>query len=423
MSSGFVDETRLIVRAGDGGAGASSFHREKYKPKGGPDGGDGGHGGSVVLVADPNIGTLSEYSHHPHRRAEPGVRGRSNRRRGADAPDVVCRVPVGTVVRDRATGEVLADLAKPDARYVAARGGRGGRGNAALVSRAERAPNFAERGEPGEERELALELRLVADVGLLGPPNAGKSTLLGTISRAHPKVADYPFTTVDPSLGVVEVDDERYTVADLPGLIEGAAEGRGLGTRFLRHAERCGVLAAVVDLASEDAAADLEAVADEVESYSPEMAGRLRVVVGNKIDLPEARDDGARAWAEARGVPFRPVSAQEGTGLDALIATLAEEVGEAWDERGEPETFAVLRPVRPDPIVVEREGEAFRVRSERVERLVSMTPMDNARAVRHLQRRLKAMGVESALVREGVREGDEVVIGDVRFDYYPEPGT
>lgn len=429
MASTIVDEARVFVLAGDGGPGSASFHREKFKPKGGPDGGDGGHGGSVVLVGDPNVESLRWLSTHPHQRAKGGGSGGSNNKRGADADDLEVGVPIGTVVRDAATGEVLADLAKPGARFVAARGGRGGRGNASLVSRVERAPSFAEQGEPGEERDLLLELHLVADVGFLGAPNAGKSTLLGAVTRASPRVGAYPFTTIEPSLGVLDPeswpeagleDMERLVAADLPGLIEGAAEGRGLGTRFLRHATRCAVLAVVVDLAAEDPGGDLEAVTGEVRAHEAALEERLRLVVGNKVDLPEAAPGPVQAWAADRGLRYLEVSAEERRGLDGLVRALAEEVARARLERGEPESFAVFRPVTPDRVRVEREGDAFRVVGRRVERLVAMTPLSNPGAVRHLQRRLKGLGVEEALSREGAREGDEVRIGETAFEFLPE---
>jgi GTPase len=419
-ASSFIDEITIRVRAGEGGSGSSSFAREKYKPKGGPDGGDGGRGGSIVLEADAQIATLADFVKRREVRAAPGGTGRSNNRTGAEADDVVLRVPVGTLIWDADDGVQLADLAKPGARYVVAQGGRGGRGNTSLRSSADRSPNFAEQGEPGQERSLRLELRLSADVGLLGLPNAGKSTLLRAVSRATPKVADYPFTTLSPHLGVVDSDEGRFVVADLPGLIEGAAEGKGLGLRFLRHAERCAVLAAVVDLAEPDPAGTLATVAGEAEAYDPRLAQRIRVVVGNKNDLASADDTAARAWAEEHGARFLTVSALEGAGIEALVAELREEAERARAEEGEPETFALFRPVEEDPIEVLRDGEAFRVRSRRVERLVSMTPMGNPRAIRHLQRRLRALGVESALEREGAKEGDDVSIGNVTFEYLPE---
>jgi GTP-binding protein len=426
----FVDHVRIRVRAGDGGRGAASFLRTKLEAKGGPNGGNGGRGGSVILVAEPGLASLAPYVRDRTHRVKSAGNGGPHNRDGADSDDLLLRVPVGTIVRDAATEEVLADLAKPGTRYVLARGGRGGRGNASLKSPTDRIPNYAESGEPGEEREVALELHLVADVGLLGPPNAGKSTLLSAISRANPKIADYPFTTIEPGLGVMihgpggagglPHDDERLTVADLPGLIEGASQGRGLGLRFLRHADRCALLAFVVDLAGADPVGDLEAVAGEVESYDPELAERIRVVVGNKTDLVGADVSGASRWAEEHGARFVAVSAAEGSNLDELRTAFVEEVTRAREELGTPGSFVVYRPVAEDRVVVVREDSAFRVSSDRVERMVAQTPLDNPRAVRRLQRRLRALGVENALAREGAKEGDEVRIGNTAFEWFPD---
>ncbi len=424
----FVDQVRIRVRAGDGGKGAASFLRTKLEAKGGPNGGDGGRGGSVVLVAEPGLGSLAPFVRHRLHRAKNASAGGPHNRFGADSDDVVLLVPVGTLVKETETGELLADLAKAGARYIAATGGRGGRGNASLKSATDRIPNYAEQGEPGEDTELVLELHLVADVGLLGPPNAGKSTLLGAISRANPKIAGYPFTTIEPALGVVSVgerrpaadDGERLVVADLPGLIEGASQGKGLGLRFLRHADRCGVLACVVDLAGADPAGDLTAVAGEVEAYDAELAERLRVVVGNKTDLPGADLTPAEAWADERGMRFVAISAAEGSNLDALRAVLREEVARARDELGAPESFVVYRPAVEDRIVVVREDDAFRVSSDRIERMVAQTPLGNTRAVRRMQKRLRALGVESALKREGATEGVEVRIGNTAFEWVPD---
>jgi GTPase len=416
----FVDHVRIRVRAGDGGKGAATMHREKFVPKGGPNGGDGGRGGSIVFVAEPGISSLAAYVRNRRHVAENAGPGGSNNRTGADSADVVLAVPVGTVVRDAATGELLADLARSNVRFVAAQGGRGGRGNTALKSVHDRVPNYAEHGEPGEERDLVLELHLVADVGLIGPPNAGKSTLLGAITRANPKIADYPFTTIDPGLGVSEYDGDRMIIADLPGLIEGASHGKGLGLRFLRHADRCAVLVAVVDLAADDPGGDLAAVVGEVEAYDSELADRIRVVVGNKTDLPGADLDDVAAWADERKVRFVAISAARGHNLEELRSALIEEVRSARAAGATPESFAVYRPAVEDRVAVVREGAAFRVSSERAERMVTQTPLDNARAVRRLQRRLRAMGVEDALRREGAHEGDEVRIGNVAFEWIPD---
>ena len=416
----FVDHVRIKVKAGGGGHGAASFLRTKLEAKGGPNGGDGGRGGSVVLVAEPGLGSLAAYVRNRVHRVKDAGSGGPHNRTGADSDDLLLAVPVGTVVKDPATDEVLADLATPGSRYVAAAGGRGGRGNASLRSSADRIPNYAERGEPGEERELDLELHLVADVGLIGPPNAGKSTLLGAISRANPKIADYPFTTIEPGLGVMTLRDDRLTVADLPGLIEGASQGKGLGLRFLRHADRCGVLAAVVDLAADDPVGDLAAVVGEVAAYDPALASRVRVVVGNKTDLAAADVTGADAWAREHGARFVPVSAAHEANLDELRSALVEEVERAREELGAPESFVVYRPAVEDRVIVEREGSAFRILSDRVERMVAQTPLGNPRAVRRLQRKLRAVGVERALRREGATEGDEVRIGNTAFEWIPD---
>src|SRR5919109_874445 len=411
MSAQFVDEVRLRARAGDGGAGSLSFHREKHRPRGGPDGGDGGRGGSVVLVADEELASLAPYARRKLLRASGGGKGAGNHRNGPDGEDLVVPVPPGTVVRDASTGEMLADVA---------RGGRGGRGNAALKTRNDRVPNYAEPGEPGEEAEVVLELHLVADVGLLGPPNAGKSTLLGAVSRANPKIADYPFTTLIPGLGVVDSDEDRFVVADLPGLIEGASQGKGLGLRFLRHAERCSVLALVVDLASPAPEADLSAVLHELESYDAQLAQRLRMVIGNKTDLHDARPETARAWADEHGTRFVTVSAAQGDNIQELLDVLGEEVHVARATQPERETFAVFRPVVEDPIKVTREDQAFRVRNNRAERAVAQTSFDNQRAVRRLQQQLRSLGVEAALRKHGVHAGDEIRIGESAFEYVPD---
>lgn len=416
----FVDHVTIRVRSGDGGGGAASFHRSKHVPKGPPDGGDGGRGGSVVLVAEPGLGSLAPYVRNRRHIAKNAGNGARNNMTGADSDDVVLAVPVGTVVKDAATDEMLADLAKPEARYVAAVGGRGGRGNQSLRSAKDRLPNYGEHGEPGQERDLVLELHLVADVGLIGPPNAGKSTLLGATTRANPKIADYPFTTIEPGLGVIDRGNERITMADLPGLIEGAAEGKGLGLRFLRHADRCAVLAVVVDTAGDDPLRDIEAVVGEVTAYDESLSQRVRVVIANKTDLAGADVSGAEAWAKENDAVFVAVSAAEETNLEALRDALFEQVRTVKDELGEPESFVVYRPAMEDRVVVMREGNAFRVTSERVERLISQTPLGNQRAVRRMQKRLRAMGVDAALLREGAKEGDEVRIGESALEWIPD---
>jgi GTP-binding protein len=332
-----IDHARIYVKGGDGGRGCVSFRREKFIPKGGPDGGDGGRGGSVIFVADPGLATLIDFKYRQHLRAGRGGHGEGARRAGRGGADLVVPVPAGTVVRDAATGEVLADLAEAGQRATVARGGRGGRGNARFATPTHRAPRRAEAGGPGEERWLEVELRLLADVGLVGMPNAGKSTLLRRVSSARPKVGAYPFTTTDPVLGAVELPDGRgFVLADLPGLIEGASRGAGLGHNFLRHIARTRVLVHVVDLTAPAGAAEqFRVVRCELELYDPRLAARPALVALNKIDLPEgrARVAAARAAFAAQGLPALPVSGETGEGVDALLAATADLLGAA--RRGE----------------------------------------------------------------------------------------
>jgi GTP-binding protein len=409
---GFVDEVTVIARAGRGGDGSASLLREPFKPKGGPDGGDGGDGGDVVFEVSPGVRDLSWLADHPHLRAGAGKPGRSGRRTGADGADLVIPVPDGTRVEDE--DGLVADLVGEGARAVVARGGRGGRGNASLASPRNRVPRVAEAGEPGQERRLAVELRLVADVGLVGLPNAGKSTLLSRLTAARPKIADYPFTTLTPNLGVSEGDDRRFVVADVPGLIEGASKGRGLGHRFLRHVSRCRALVLAVDLSAQDPAADLATLRRELDAFDPELLRRPSVVVATKADLvPDPR-----RVADALGEGAMVVSAVTGEGLEQLrdrLAELARETEAAAEER---RPYVVLRPARPG-FVVRREGERFRVVGRGVERWVAETDLEDPEALARLQRRLVREGVERQLAAAGARRGDEVVIGSVAFEFLP----
>jgi GTP-binding protein len=403
----FVDRAKIQVQAGQGGAGSASLRSEPYTPRGGPDGGDGGRGGDVVLKVDPSVFDLSWFPDHRRHRAASGTAGARNKRTGATGEDLVLSVPEGTVVRDERG--LLADLVGPEASVVVARGGRGGRGNVSLSSPRNRVPRVAERGEPGEEATIELELRLVADVGLVGAPNAGKSTLLSRLTAARPKIADYPFTTLAPNLGVAGVD-ERFVVADVPGLIEGAHEGKGLGLEFLRHVSRCRVLVYVVDL-SGNPQEDLAAVRSEVEAYDPELAKRPSIVVGTKSDLVDV-------GATSEGVDLA-VSGVTGEGVEELERRLRALVAAA--AAGEPERspYVVIRPAR-EPFVVRREGDSFRVAGPRVERWVAEVDMDDPRQVADLQRRLVRAGVERRLAEAGARRGDEVVIGTRAFEFIPD---
>jgi GTP-binding protein len=411
----FVDEVRINVAAGAGGDGVVAWHREPYKPRGGPDGGDGGDGGSVILRADESVGTLLELRDHPHIKADRGGHGEGKRRHGSKAKDRIVLIPPGTVVYE--DDVLIADLAAPGEQFVAARGGRGGRGNAQFVSATRRAPGFAEKGEPGEERWLRLELRLLADVALVGFPNAGKSTLISRISAARPKIADYPFTTLSPNLGVVGSADSSFVVADIPGLIPGAHEGKGLGDRFLRHIRRAAVLLYLVDLTAidRDPTEDVAALSQELHAFDPALADRPSLIALTKIDAGRDRLDEVLAVHP----DALPISAVSGEGLDELLRRLGAAVAE-YRETAPERTGYVRTVVRPDEMAVRRENESWRVTGIRVERAVAMTDMNNEEAVRRLQRQLIAMGVEKMLSRSGAEVGDEVRIGDTAFDFEPE---
>ena len=427
----FIDRVRLHVRAGRGGNGVASVHREKFKPLGGPDGGNGGPGGSVILRVDADVTTLIDYHHSPKRSAQNGGQGAGGHRNGAHGADLVLSVPDGTVVTD-AQGNVLADMVGVGTELVVAEGGRGGLGNAALASSKRKAPGFALLGEPGEELEIGLELKVVADIGLVGYPSAGKSSLIAAISRARPKIADYPFTTLVPNLGVVRAGDTTFTVADVPGLIEGASEGRGLGHEFLRHIERCAALVHVLDTASIEPGRnpldDLDVIENELTRYGG-LEDRPRLVALNKIDVPDGRDiaDITIDDIRARGYRVFPVSAASGEGLKELIFAMAGLVQAARVERPAVEAKRiVLRPAGADggaDFTITPTAEGYVVRGTKPERWVRQTDFGNEEAVGFLADRLNRLGVEDRLVELGAEEGDTVIIGDpdnaVVFDFRP----
>ncbi|OPX11007.1 GTPase ObgE [Mycobacterium sp. AT1] len=435
----FVDRVVIHAKAGNGGRGCASVHREKFKPLGGPDGGNGGNGGSIVFVVDPQVHTLLDFHFHPHVDAPSGKQGMGNNRDGAAGEDLELRVPDGTVVVD-ADGRMLADLTGEGTRFEAAVGGRGGLGNAALSSKARRAPGFALLGEKGQARDLTLELKTVADVGLVGFPSAGKSSLVSVISAAKPKIADYPFTTLVPNLGVVSAGENTFTVADVPGLIPGASDGRGLGLDFLRHIERCAVLVHVVDCATmepgRDPVSDIDALEAELKAYTPTLQGdsslgdlvdRPRAVVLNKIDVPDARElaDFLREEVAQRyGWPVFEISTVTRDGLRPLTFAL-------WDMvaayRAAQPVVAARRPViRPIPVnesgfTVSSDGEGgFVVRGTRPERWIAQTDFTNDEAVGYLGDRLARLGVEDELLKQGAKSGCAVTIGDVTFDWEPQ---
>ncbi len=421
----------LHVSGGRGGNGVASVHREKFKPLGGPDGGNGGPGGSVILRVDPDVTTLVDYHHSPHRRATNGGHGAGGHRNGSHGEDLVLPVPDGTQVGDEA-GQVLADLVGAGTEMVVAHGGHGGLGNAALASSKRKAPGFALLGEPGDDLSVVLELKVVADVGLVGFPSAGKSSLIAALSRARPKIADYPFTTLVPNLGVVTAGDTTFTVADVPGLIEGASEGRGLGHDFLRHVERCAALVHVIDTATmepgRDPVSDLDVIEHELASYGG-LEDRPRIVALNKVDVPDGRDlaDIVREDLEERGLKVMTVSAASHEGLRELSFAMAEIVARRRAERPAPEAQRiVIRPPATDggvEFTIRQTGEGWRVRGDKPERWVRQTDFSNDEAVGFLADRLNRLGVEDRLLELGAEEGDTVLIGAVEnavvFDFRP----
>lgn len=444
----FVDRATLHLQAGDGGHGCASVHREKFKPLGGPDGGNGGHGGDIVLEVSTQVHTLLDFQYRPHIKSQRGANGAGDWRNGARGEDLVLEVPVGTVVRSE-DGEVLADLTVPGTRFIAAEGGFGGLGNAALATAKRKAPGFALKGEPGEAHDLILELKSMADVGLVGFPSAGKSSLISVVSAAKPKIADYPFTTLAPNLGVVNVGHDTFTIADVPGLIPGASEGKGLGLDFLRHIERTAVLAHIVDVATmepgRDPISDIEALEHELDTYADaldmdsglgDLRERPRLVVLNKMDIPEAKElaEFLRADIEEKfGWPVYMISTATREGLDELKWALWDIVKRTRKKR---RTMPIDEPQVIRPKALSRRGEdggvevvrdpmypeGWLVTGEKVERWVRQTDFENDEAVGYLSDRLNKAGVEEMLRKAGAREGDTVTIGEISFDWEPTIG-
>ena len=425
----FIDVVKVHVKGGRGGDGVTAFERQPYEPKGRPNGGDGGHGGSVVLRASTDVATLVDYHHRPHRAADRGRNGEGDQRRGADGADVVLPVPIGTVIKDD-SGALLADLLVEGETFTAASGGRGGRGNASFRTSQRRAPRFHEFGEPPQERWIVLELKLVADVALVGFPNAGKSSIIARLSAAKPKIADYPFTTLAPNLGVVRTESTDFVVADVPGLIEGASAGKGLGHQFLRHVERAGVLVHVLDCATyeqRDPREDLATVCDELRRYQPDLLERPAVVFLNKIDADADTAEIVRPDIEADGWEVLTGSAVTGAGMEALrhrMAALVLQVRAQRREAAADEEITARPVLRPggegDQITVTQTEEGWHVSSTRVERWVVMSDLENEEAVRYLQDRMARAGVEQALADAGARRGDAVEIAGAVFDFEPD---
>ncbi|HLZ23198.1 MAG TPA: GTPase ObgE [Ktedonobacterales bacterium] len=434
----FYDRAKIYVTAGNGGNGSKHFRREKFVPMGGPDGGDGGRGGSIYLEADRGMNTLVDYHFHPHHKAKSGGAGAMQKMHGAKGDDLILKVPAGTVARNAETGELIADLTEPGQRVLVARGGRGGLGNVHFATSTNQAPREAQRGEPGEVVTLELELKLIADVGLVGYPNAGKSTLLSVVTAAQPKIADYPFTTLVPNLGVAVVGDPAhggdtsFVLADIPGLIEGAAQGVGLGHEFLRHVERTRLLLHLIDGLSERGPwEEFAAINRELEEYSPELATRPQFVVLTKMDLQEARDKwpALKQRAEEAGLPVFAISSATREGVRELMNETARRLTEIQRDEEEQRkrltaevaaTGTVLRPEPEDAFIVEEMEDGFRVRGKRIERMVAMTDTESGEAMERLERQMRKLGVTEALEQAGVMPGDHVHFGKVDLTWGEE---
>ncbi|MGI5836950.1 MAG: GTPase ObgE [Chloroflexota bacterium] len=416
----FIDEAEIIVQAGNGGNGVVSFRREKFVPRGGPDGGDGGRGGDVYLEATEDINTLYGFRHRQKFKAGDGGNGSGGRKQGAKGNNLTIKVPVGTIAYDE-NGEVVADLAEAGAKTIVARGGRGGLGNTHFATSVIQAPRIAQKGEEGEQRKLRLELRLLADVGLVGLPNAGKSTLLSRITAARPKIADYPFTTLVPNLGVVALGDTSIVVADIPGLIEGAHKGAGLGLEFLRHIKRTRLLVHLLNGLSDDPVKDFEVVNRELMEYSEELSKKPQVVAYNKIDLPEARErfDAVREQLESKGVNTVPISAATGEGIQSLLDLVIDKLKEMPTPPIPPEAEGIrvyrLEAQPGKEMEVVREGEAFRLTGRTAERAASLINADTPEGIMVLKKRLARLGAMKMLQKAGAKEGDTVRVGEVEF--------
>lgn len=424
----FVDQVDIFVKGGDGGDGLVAFRREKYKPRGGPSGGNGGRGGSVVILADAKLNTLVDLRYKRHYAAERGANGGPNDKHGKNGRDLVLRVPVGTVVTDSETGRVIADLTGAGQKCVAAKGGEGGRGNASFASSTNQTPKFAERGEPADERPIALELKLLADVGLVGYPNVGKSTLISRISSAKPKIADYPFTTIVPNLGVVSIDGRSFVVADMPGLIEGAHDGAGLGHVFLRHIERTRLLVHLIDVSGfsgRDPTGDFDAINCELQAHSEKLASLPQIVALNKADMPAAREitDQLRAELEPRGLEVFEISALTGLGVQPLLYRVADRLDELPREEYTPVGGVAHFTVESaeETWDARRTGaNEFVVEGRAAEMLVRRTDINNEYAMRRLHRQLERMGVIKRLRELGAQQGDLVRIAGTEFDFVDE---
>ena len=420
----FIDRAKISIKAGDGGDGMSSFHREKYVVKGGPDGGDGARGGDIVLLADRNMNTLLDFRYKKKFKADRGGAGEDNNKFGRKAESIIVKVPVGTLAFDDESGELIADLVEEGQTVVAARGGRGGRGNARFPNSVNRAPTFAEHGEPGEERKLRLELKLLADVGLVGYPSVGKSSIIATVSAARPEIAAYHFTTLTPVLGIVKIDDTtNFVMADIPGLIEGAHEGKGLGYEFLRHIERTRLIIHVLDVSGmegRDPLEDYSKINAELSAYSELLAGRPQIVAANKMDLPDARVNfpAVEAALKAKGCEVFPISAATGEGLKVLIQRAAELLATLPKDIMPAIPMVVAQPSTDAEFTIRRDDSgAFIVEGKNIERLVAMTRFSDEESLQRFQNILRRSGIDAALRERGIQEGDTVRIREMEFDF------
>ncbi len=420
----FIDRAKIHVKAGDGGNGMSSFRREKFVPKGGPSGGDGGRGGDIVLVVDPSLNTLIDFRYKRKFKAGSGENGQTSNMFGSDAENLYIKVPPGTVVRDEATGEIIGDLTAEGQELVAAKGGRGGRGNARFVTSVHRAPTFAERGEPGDDRTLLLELKVLADVGLVGYPSVGKSSILARVSAAKPEIAAYHFTTLTPVLGVVSVrEGQSFVLADIPGLIEGAHEGKGLGHDFLRHIERTRIIVHVLDvsgLEGRDPIEDYHKINDELKLYSDKLASRPQIVAANKMDLPEGRENFPRVaeYLAKQGREVFPISAATGEGLPRLLDRAVALLAEHKDEPAPAAGHVVYTAPPAAAVTIRRDDDgAFVVEGREIEKIVAMTNFENDEALRRFQLAWRRLGIDADLKERGIKEGDTVRIRGAEFEF------
>lgn len=419
----FYDRSKIYVKAGDGGAGAVSFRREKYVPLGGPNGGDGGKGGDVVLIADEGLRTLVDFRYRRHYKAERGEHGQGKDRHGKGGEDLILRLPVGTLVKDEASGEILADLTRHEQKVIIAKGGQGGRGNARFASKVNKAPTFAEKGEPGEERWLLLELKLLADVGLVGFPNVGKSTLISKVSAARPKIADYHFTTLIPNLGVVKVGDESFVMADIPGIIEGAYLGAGLGYEFLRHIERTRLLLHIIDISGSegrDPLEDFQIINQELSKYSRALAQRPMIIVPNKIDLPGSDENLARLKEFIKdNYEIFPISALTGVGIQQLLHRVIQVLPQVGpiEFTADQDEHRVVQAIEEQRFTVTQEDGIYILKGKEVEKHAAMAYLETVDGLRRFQHILKAMGVDQALRDKGIQNGDKVLIGELELEW------